>query len=210
MPASAVLGFALVAFTLIMVPGPDWAYILAAAVRDRVVLPAVGGLLLGYAAVTLVVSAGVGSLVAGSSTALLVLTVGGAAYLVHLGTKALRSRAEIGHGGPEMVAGASPLRYVVRGAGVSALNPKGLLLFLSVLPQFTRPSAGWPVAVQLATLGAVFIAACATFYFPLGYASDRVLGARPGAARATTRIAGVAMVVVGLALLAERVVETFG
>jgi threonine/homoserine/homoserine lactone efflux protein len=210
MQASAVLGFALVAFTLIMVPGPDWAYILAAGVRDRVVAPAVAGLLLGYAGVTVVVAAGVGSLVAGSSTALLVLTVGGAAYLVRLGTKALRSPVSIGQAGPDIVAGASPLRYVVRGAGVSALNPKGLLLFLSVLPQFTRPTAGWPVAAQLATLGGVFIAACATFYFPLGYASDRVLGARPGAARATTKVAGVAMVVVGLALLAERLIESFG
>src|SRR5262245_55011571 len=115
MQASAVVGFALVAFTLIMVPGPDWAYILAAGVRDRVVVPAVAGLLLGYAAVTVVVSAGVGSLVAGSSTALLVLTAVGALYLVHLGTKALRSHAEIGHDGPAVATGSSALRYLVRG-----------------------------------------------------------------------------------------------
>ena len=87
------------------------------------------------------------------------------------------------------------------------MNPKGLLLFLSILPQFTRPAAGWPIPMQLATLGAIFTLACALFYLPLGYASDRVLGARPGAARATTKFAGVAMVVVGLALMGERLIE---
>jgi threonine/homoserine/homoserine lactone efflux protein len=87
MELSAVVGFALIAFTLIVVPGPDWAYILAAGARDHVVIPAVAGLIAGYAAITAVVAVGVGPLVAGSSTALLVLTVGGAAYLIYLGPK---------------------------------------------------------------------------------------------------------------------------
>ena len=42
MEPSAVLGFAVVAFALIAVPGPDWAFVLAAGARDHVVLPAVG------------------------------------------------------------------------------------------------------------------------------------------------------------------------
>lgn len=37
----------------------------------------------------------------------------------------------------------------------SGLNPKGLLLFLALLPQFVRLDAPWPVAAQTATLGAV-------------------------------------------------------
>jgi phosphate/sulfate permease len=37
-----------------------------------------------------------------------------------------------------------------------------------------------------------------------------VLGARPAAARATTKVAGAAMVVVGLALMSERLIETLG
>ena len=101
METSAVVGFALVAFTLIVVPGPDWAYILAAGARDHVVLPAVAGLMLGYAAVTAVVAVGVGPLVARSSTALLALTVCGAAYLIYLGTKVLRSPVHVGLAGRE-------------------------------------------------------------------------------------------------------------
>jgi threonine/homoserine/homoserine lactone efflux protein len=210
MQISVVVGFALIALTLVVVPGPDWAYVLAVGARDRVVGQAVAGLLLGYLAITAVVVAGVGPLVAGSSGALTVLTVCGALYLLQLGVRVLRSPVHLGFAGSEPGAGRGPLHYLLRGAGTSALNPKGLLLFLSVLPQFTRPSADWPVPVQLATLGGVFIAACACVYLPLGFASDRVLGARPGAALVTTRIAGIAMVAVGLALLAERLIAVIG
>lgn len=198
-----MLGFAAVAFALIAVPGPDWAYVLAAGARDHVVAPVVGGILIGYVLITAVVVAGVGPLVTAVPTALAALTVGGAAYLTYLGVRTLRSPGDL-HAGSTATA-SSPLRYFVRGIGVSALNPKGLLVFLAVLPQFTR-SAGWPVPAQLATLGGVFVAICALFYLPLGHTAHRVLGARPGIARATTRIAGASMILVGLALLAERLI----
>jgi threonine/homoserine/homoserine lactone efflux protein len=64
MELSAVAGFALIAVTLILVPGPDWAFVLASGVRDRVVGPAVLGLMLGYAAITAVVAVGVGPVLA--------------------------------------------------------------------------------------------------------------------------------------------------
>jgi threonine/homoserine/homoserine lactone efflux protein len=209
MELSAVLGFAVVALTLIVVPGPDWAYVLAVGSRDHVVVPVVTGVLLGYVVVTAVVAAGVGPLIASVPLALVALTVGGAGYLIYLGVRTLRSsgRLEPLRGGVAQAASSS--RYLLRGVGVSALNPKGLLLFLSILPQFTRPDGGWPVPLQLATLGGVFILCCAIFYVPLGYASGRIFGTRPRAAGFTTRIAGAAMVVVGAALLAERLIETF-
>jgi threonine/homoserine/homoserine lactone efflux protein len=209
MELSAVAAFALVAVTLIVMPGPDWAFVLASGVRERVVGPAVLGLMLGYAAITAVVALGVGPVVAASSTALLALTLCGAGYLVYLGVKVLRTssapaRHLDGDPGP-----ASPRRhYVLRGAGVSALNPKGLLIFLSILPQFTRPGAGWPLPAQLAVLGAVFTMACGVFYLFLGVTSDRVLAARPEASEVTAKIAGAAMVLVGVLLLVERLVTT--
>jgi threonine/homoserine/homoserine lactone efflux protein len=209
MELSAMLGFAAVAFTLIVVPGPDWAYVLAAGARDHVVAPAVGGILLGYGVVTAVVAAGVGPLVAAVPMALAALTVGGAGYLIHLGARALRSGGHV-HPDTTTTPASSPLRYLVHGVGVSALNPKGLLIFLSILPQFTHSTTGWPLPAQLATLGMIFIAICALFYLLLGHAADRVLGARPGVARATAKIAGAAMVLVGVALLAERTLQVLG
>lgn len=214
MELTSVLGFAAIAFTLIVVPGPDWAYILAAGTRDHVVLPAVSGIMAGYVLITAVVVVGAGPLVAGVPFALTALTLAGACYLAHLGIRTLQSTRAAAHQAPVLAAGSaplagSPLQYLTRGIGVSALNPKGLLVFLSILPQFTR-AGGWPLPVQLAVLGAVFTFLTGAFYLPLGYACDRVLGARPGVARVTTRIAGTAMILVGVALLAERLATVLG
>jgi threonine/homoserine/homoserine lactone efflux protein len=135
------------------------------------------------------------------------LTVAGAAYLMYLGVRVLRSPATVDHPGAPGSPATSQLHFLVRGIGVSALNPKGLLVFLSILPQFARPAASWPLPAQLAVLGGVYILICAAFYLPLGHTAARVLGARPGVARATTRVAGASMVLVGLALLAERLMQ---
>jgi threonine/homoserine/homoserine lactone efflux protein len=207
MEMASMLGFAGVALTLIAVPGPDWAYILAAGLRDHVVLPAVGGLLIGYAMVTAVVAVGVGPLVAAVPGVLTALTVAGAAYLTWLGVGILRHPSEVWADDDGRRATPAPWRFVARGIGVSSLNPKGLLLFLAILPQFVRPDAGWPVSAQLAVLGAIFVLICGAFYVPLGYGASHVLASRPAAARVVARIAGVAMIVVGLALVGERVAE---
>jgi threonine/homoserine/homoserine lactone efflux protein len=95
---------------------------------------------------------------------------------------------------------------VARGAGVSALNPKGLLLFLALLPQFTSPHWGWPLPVQLGFLGLVFMLSVAAFYLCLGSFARRSLNSRPAAARAVSRLSGAAMIVIGALLLIERLV----
>ena len=64
MAASSVAAFWAVAVLLIIVPGPDWAFTIGAGLRGGSVLAAVGGLAIGYAAITSVVAAGVGALVA--------------------------------------------------------------------------------------------------------------------------------------------------
>ena len=91
--------------------------------------------------------------------------------------------------------------------GVSALNPKGLLLFLALLPQFTNRHWSWPLAVQLGFLGLVFMLTCAVFYLCLGSFARKALRSRPAAARAVARFAGVAMIVIGALLLCERLIS---
>jgi threonine/homoserine/homoserine lactone efflux protein len=203
-PAVLLTFWALVA-VLVIVPGPDWAFTLGAGVRDQVVLPAVAGLLLGYLAITAVVAAGVGAVVAGTPAVLSALTVVGAAYLIYLGGGLL---ARPGADGAlvEPAGGAARRRWsvLVRGVGVSGLNPKGLLLFLAVLPQFTDPDHGWPEPVQLTVLGLVFVATCGLFYTALGLCARSVLRARPRTGRVVSRVSGSAMVLIGLVLLGER------
>ncbi|RAG82669.1 LysE family translocator [Streptacidiphilus pinicola] len=208
MAMGSVGAFWAVSFLLVLVPGADWAHAIAAGLRDRTVLPAVGGLLLGYVALTAVVAAGLAALVAGSPLVLTVLTAVGAGYLVRLGVATLtRPSTPQAAGAEDDPAAVSWLRRTAKGAGISGLNPKALLLFVALLPQFATRGAAWPFAAQIALLGLVHTANCAAVYAGVGTAARRVLRARPAVARAVTRCSGAAMVVIGVLLLAERLVR---
>ncbi|MGV1007524.1 MAG: LysE family translocator [Dermatophilaceae bacterium] len=93
------------------------------------------------------------------------------------------------------------------GLGVSRLNPKVVLLFLALLPQFTDPRGPWPVAGQILALGLVHVASCAVVYTGVGKSAQRVLRTRPAAARVVCRVSGVAMIVIGTALGAETLIR---
>jgi threonine/homoserine/homoserine lactone efflux protein len=204
MAGGTVVAFWAVSFLFVITPGADWAYAITAGLRHRVVLPAVGGLLVGHLTATVVVAAGVGALVARSPLVLTVLTMVGALYLVWLGIGMLaHPAAPQAH--TEEPAG-SWLRQAAKGAGISGLNPKVFLLFLALLPQFTDPNAAWPIAVQIVVLGLVHVASCAVVYTGVGTGARRVLRARPTAARAVTRFSGTAMIVIGVLLLAEQLI----
>jgi threonine/homoserine/homoserine lactone efflux protein len=201
MPAGSIAAFFGVALLLIAVPGADWAFTISAGLRGRSVVPAVGGLVLGYAGMTVVVAAGVGAVVAQTPAALTVLTVLGGAYLVWHGVRTIAAPSEV-------AADDAPARTgwaaVARGVGVSGLNPKGLLVFVALLPQFTGPGRAWPPAVQMSVLGMVFVVTCGVFYLVLGAVARGVLHARPAAARVVGRVSGAGMVAVGAGLIIDR------
>jgi threonine/homoserine/homoserine lactone efflux protein len=202
MPAESIEGFWAVTLLLIFSPGPDWAYTLGVAVGGGRVVPAVAGLVAGYVGLTLVVAAGVGAVVAGDAGVLSALSAVGGAYLLWLGVTTLRTA---GHARFAAAPSAQTARATFfRGVGVSGLNPKGLLVFLALLPQFVDRSGQWPVAVQMLTLGVVFTVSCAVVYSGVGVFARTMLSAKPHAARAIARLSGAAMIVLGSALLVER------
>ena len=186
MAGGTVAAFWAVSFLFVVTPGADWAYAIAAGLRHRVVLPAVGGLLAGHLAATAVVAAGVGALLARSPLLLSVLTAVGAVYLVWLGIGML-ARPALPQAGVDETP-RSWLRQAAKGAGISGLNPKVFLLFLALLPQFTDPNAAWPLASQIVVLGLVHVTSCAVVYTGVGTGARRVLRARPAAALAVTRL----------------------
>jgi threonine/homoserine/homoserine lactone efflux protein len=240
MAASSIFAFWAVAVLLILVPGADWAFTISAGLRGHSVLPAVSGLMLGYAAMTVVVAAGLGTLVARTPDMLTALTIAGGIYLMWLGARTLvrpsapgisagAAEADVVPAVPPAGVPADPPAGVpadppagvaavipaggpastgrgllARGVGVSGLNPKGLLLFLALLPQFTNPRWSWPLAVQLGFLGLIFMISCGTVYLCVGSVARKALRSRPAAAHAVTRISGAAMLVIGALLLAER------
>jgi threonine/homoserine/homoserine lactone efflux protein len=199
--AGSVFAFWVVALLLIVVPGADWAFTIGAGLRGNSVVPAVCGLVTGYAAVTIVVAAGAGALVAGSPALLTTLTVAGGGYLVWHGAMTFARPATPDAAG-ELTG--TRLRTFAQGIGVSGLNPKGLLLFLALLPQFTDPRSPWPVAGQIGVLGLAFMATCAVFYLGIGALAGTILRARPAVARMVSRVSGAAMVLIGTVLVVER------
>ncbi|MEU2744879.1 LysE family translocator [Streptomyces collinus] len=205
MDTTTLAAFLAVDLLLIFTPGADWAYAITSGLRDRSVVPAVAGLVAGYAGYTLLAVAGLVVIVASSATLLTALTVAGAGYLVWLGWGVLRQPATLTAAGEETgPEGTSRLRVMLRGIGISGLNPKALLLYFSLFPQFIDPAGAWPVAGQTGLLGSLHMTACAVVYLTVGVLARTVLRTRPAAARAVTRVSGAMMIVIGGFLLVER------
>jgi threonine/homoserine/homoserine lactone efflux protein len=110
-------------------------------------------------AILIALVAGLGAILAASATALGVIKWIGVVYLTWLGVTSLRRGLQ-----PEVAGapGATPppdagLRPVLTQEFLVALsNPKALLLFAALLPQFTDDSQG-AVGVQIAILGAAYL-----------------------------------------------------
>ena len=202
---SQVLAFWLVAVVLAFTPGPDWAYAIAAGLRARSVVPSVAGMVFGYVVVVAVVAVGLGALIARFPILMTGLTFAGAAYLIYLGVSALFSKAShFEASGRDL--GDNRIAQFLRGAGVSSINPKGVLLLIALLPQFTTAS-GWPSSVQMLVLGALHVLNVSVVYFGVAHLARRLLRSRPTASLVVTRIAGVVMTLLGVALIVEKVVD---
>jgi threonine/homoserine/homoserine lactone efflux protein len=204
------LGFAVVALTMACTPGADWAYSIAAGLGQRSFAPAVAGLCSGYLLHTLLVAAGVAALVASQPALLAWLTVAGAVYLLWLGISTARSWRGANFNPNAAVsagpAGTSGRRSFLRGMGTSGINPKGLLLYVALVPQFITPQAPLPVPAQTAVLGLSFVLAAGIVYSLVALTAKRLLRSRPAAARRVTLASGVIMIALGVVLLAEQLV----
>ncbi|WP_426975790.1 LysE family translocator [Pseudarthrobacter sp. O4] len=155
-PAANLLTFAIAAFVIIAVPGPSVLFVIGRTLalgRKGGLLSVLGnalGELLQIAAVAL----GVGVVLAQSVLLFSVVKFAGAAYLIFLGIQAIRHRG----GGPaaDPSRSASTFRVLREGFIVGATNPKSIIFFVAVLPQFVDYQAG-AIPLQLGTLGALFL-----------------------------------------------------
>lgn len=205
MNASLFAAFWAVSILFVITPGADWAYAISSSMRERAILPAVGGLLLGHLLATSIVAAGVGALIAGVPVAMTVLTYIGAVYLLWLGVGLVRDPPVPTTAGADEMH--SPGRWAFKGFCVSGLNPKLFLLFLALLPQFVDPTGSWPLPLQMAALGGVHVLSCGAVYLLVGHGARAVLRARPKAARTVSRTSGAIMIVLAFILVAEKLVH---
>jgi threonine/homoserine/homoserine lactone efflux protein len=127
----------------------------------------------------------------------------GAAYLIILGIRTIRDRGHLAGAltGLDMEP-RSPARILREGFVVGVTNPKGLLIFTAVLPQFIEPARGH-TTLQLATLTAiccvVAVFSDGTWALASGTARDW-FGRSPRRLRAMSATGGIAMIALGVAL----------
>lgn len=171
-----LLAFAALSFLLIVVPGPSVLFVVGRALAQgrRAALTTVVGNTLGAYLLVVAVAVGIGSLVERSVLVFTVLKLAGAAYLVFLGVKAWRARASLRAVFAGEAEAHSGLRTFWEGLAVGVTNPKTIVFFAAVLPQFVDREAGH-VTLQMLLLGVVFNA--------IALASDSVWGLAASTAR---------------------------
>lgn len=140
---------------LVMLPGPDFALIVRTSLAEgrSSGQAAACGVALGIMVHTSAAMLGISAVIAQSVTLFTLLRYAGAAYLFWMGIHALRAGREVTaavvrHGGQEEEV--QPVRGLRRrafrqGFLTNALNPKAVVFFLTMLPQFLDPHAAlWP------------------------------------------------------------------
>lgn len=207
MDFSVLLTFWTVSFLFVMTPGADWAYAISAGIRGKVVLPAVSGMLMGHFLATIIVALGIGAILAKNPMIMLSITMFGAAYLLWLGIGLVRSPSR--PSSAAMTDISSSKSWAIKGFFVSGLNPKVLLLFLALLPQFTDPNSSWDLSIQLILLGLIHIFSSFIVYSLVGYGSQTVLQTRPLAAEIISRVSGILMVVIAGILIFGQIRDYF-
>lgn len=179
-PADRLLTFVVASVVLVVIPGPTVVFVVSRAIAHgrRAALRSVAGNSAGVSVLVVLVALGLGSLVERSVTVYTVIKMVGAAYLVYLGVRTWRERGGLsaalrgaGVGGEMGAVGAHVFR---QGVLVGVTNPKAMVFFAAVLPQFVDRGAGH-VPVQMLALGLAFVL--------LAMVLDSVWGLAAGTAR---------------------------
>jgi threonine/homoserine/homoserine lactone efflux protein len=202
-----LLTFSLAALLLIVAPGPAVLFAISRALAygRRVALTSIAGTTCGTFTAAVLVAVGVGAIVQTSALVYTAIKLAGAAYLVYLGVQAIRHRKALREAFAAKVAPIAGRRTFLQGYVVGVTNPKTVVFFAAILPQFVDPAAGH-AGLQMVVLGAIFAL--------IALASDTVWGLVAGTARAwfarsTRRLdlvggaAGLTMVGLGVGLAVE-------
>jgi threonine/homoserine/homoserine lactone efflux protein len=199
--SSTFVAYLIASTILAVTPGPGVIYIVTRTLsRGRQAgLASVAGIALGNLANATAASVGLAALLAASATAFAAMKLAGAAYLVFLGIRALRSKPIPAV--PLAPDRAGRMRLFGDGFFVALLNPKTALFFAALLPQFITADAS-PLGQGL-VLAAVFvsIAACTDTLYVLAAAALAPTFAETSASRSVGRYV-TAAAFIGLGLYA--------
>jgi threonine/homoserine/homoserine lactone efflux protein len=198
-----LLTFALAGVVLVIVPGPSVLFIVGRALAHgrRAALTSVAGNTTGASLVVVLVALGLGTVAAQSATVFTVLKIAGAVYLVYLGVHTIRTRGDlvVALGQPT---GPADRRMFWQGVVVGFTNPKVLIFFAAVLPQFVDTRAG-SATTQMLVLGLLFALIAATLDSVWGLAAGTArewFATSPARLRRMGGIGGVMMIMMGAGL----------
>ncbi len=196
---ATLLAFAVPAAALVLSPGPDTVLILRYALGSghRVGVAAVAGVQLGLIAHTLLAIAGISVLIATSPVLFNAIAIAGAAYLAWIGWQGLRGGGALALGAGGRVGATKALRDAFF---CNLLNPKVILMFLALFPQFVDPARS-DVPAQLATLAGLLLLINIVWQLPMAWAAQvaRRWLDRPNIQLAVARATGV--IFIGFAVL---------
>lgn len=203
---AAHLAFALVAFGMVLTPGPNMIYLISRSICQgrRAGLISLGGVALGFVFYMLCAAFGITAIVMAVPYAYDALRIAGALYLLYLAWGALRPGApgvfEVAALPPD-----SPRRLFAMGFLTNLLNPKIAVLYLSLLPQFIQPGHG-NVLMQSLMLGSTQIAVSLAVNALIVFAAGSIalfLARRPLWARTQRWLMGGVLAALAVRMLAD-------
>jgi threonine/homoserine/homoserine lactone efflux protein len=199
MPFDLWLTFTAASLALLLIPGPTVLLVLSYALSKgrSVAVASAAGVALGDLVAMTASLAGLGALVLASATLFTALKWVGAAYLIYLGVKLIRSAPTSGLEMPE-ADNITASRVFGHTAAVTALNPKSIAFFIAFVPQFIRADAA--LLPQFAILIATFVTLAAANALAYALAADRLRGviAQPNVIAWITRAGGGALIAMGV------------
>lgn len=175
-PATSIGAFAALAFALIVIPGPSVMFVIgrAVALGRRAALLTVVGNAAGLYLQVLGVAIGLGAVVERSVAVFTAIKLFGSGYLVWLGIQAIRNRTHTSSTADIPPPAQTYRSVMVDGFIVGIANPKSIVFFAAILPQFVDRN-GAPAGLQMAVLGLVFVL--------IALVSDSAWGMAAGTAR---------------------------
>lgn len=192
--------FALASLIVLAIPGPTVLLVLSYALSQgrRVAVASAAGVALGDFVAMSAALFGLGALVMASATLFSLLKYAGAAYLVWMGVKLIRSARAGQFALPDAPGLIRPGAVFREAALVTVLNPKPIAFFIAFVPQFIAPAQ--PLAPQFALLIATFVTLGTLNALAYALMADRlrVWLLRPGAQGWMARAGGVTLIGMGL------------
>lgn len=203
MDVPAYLTFVLVSVAQTASPGPSTLFIVNNAIAHGWgrALGALSGDLVAIALLATLSVLGLGALLETYPAALLVLRLAGACYIIWLGWSFLRpARQHAGLTATETPQSQSGLVLWVHSFGVGISNPKAVLFFAALFPQFLPPDSG---SAALALLVATFVIVKFVVLGSYALAARHVvrLLRRPEHARRGRMLTGIFFMVFGAAMI---------